>query len=272
MNKTKILSFTSNVFAVLWVVGWFYRTTKKVLAWFYCSIRKVFLALYSGTEKTREKKHIDLNNKAIELKEEGNLVAAIKCLDEAEKLFKTYDVIILKSNYLYENNQRDLGWQLISDLHMETQSSFMGAKEWDSVLKLFNHYVRLEEEMVKLLNKENKLKDVAFHLPGATYLRLLQHLLIGDSDSEPVEDFLNNNANVTISDFMPNTLSEFNLDAYNETYKSCLLSKRKEIIKFAKLMQSKNKKSKQSMLTKQLKELSFHLITLNEKCHEAIKT
>jgi tetratricopeptide (TPR) repeat protein len=228
-------------------------------------------------------KYGDLLKKSTALKKKGDLDSAIIAIDEALKLYRSESAVYKKASYQYLNKQRDKGWKTMTNFHQDIGELILKTTDWKSTWRLFSEYTSVEEDLVKLLKKEKKIKDVAYWLPGSVYARLVQQISIGHEYESQAEYVIDSYANEKISDTVKNPPSEFNIKAYDKAYKDFVLSKKADLLKLSVISNECEEYLLDSIIddhwialqekaASMLKGQRINILKINKLCSQAVNT
>jgi hypothetical protein len=239
--------------------------------------------LYGEHTDDDYEKHNELLKKSTALKKEGNLDGAISTIDEALNLYRNREATYKKANYQYINKQCDDGWKTITNFHQDVGELFLKADDWKSVWHLFSIYAATEEDLVKLLKKEKKVKDISYWLPGSIYAQLIQQTSIGFYKSGKIENMIDMYSQKKLSDFIKKPLPEFNMEAYDKAYSDYVLSTKSNLLNFNNIARELEEfyldrddinewLSLQKSATKALKSQRMGILKINKLCNQAINS
>jgi hypothetical protein len=171
-----------------------------------------------------------LSKEATKLKKEGDLEGAVKKIDEAISIEPSNALVYKKAYYLQLDNKFDEAWKIMESYTSSVRGSILKSNDWKSLRFILIEYASCEENLIKLLKKEKKIKDVLYYSPASEYYNLLA---LGTSHLNDFESALNEHKSGSVSDRKKIKTKDYNLENFDSKYREFISNNNDAIQQFS---------------------------------------
>jgi hypothetical protein len=166
---------------------------------------------------------------ATKLKKNGDLDGAIQKIDKAISIEKSNSSVYKKAYYLQLNNQFDNAWKTMESYTNSVMEALLETNNWDTLRFILIEYASCEENLVKLLKKEKKIKDVLYYSPASDYYNLLA---LGTNYLNDFKGVLDEHMKGSISDRRKIKTKKYNLTGFDSKYREFIAKNSETIQQF----------------------------------------
>jgi len=133
---------------------------------------------------------VDLRNKLIKestaYKKSGDYENAINKINEALEIHKDEKLVYKKSSYLQQSGLSDEAWKVMSSFVDQINTEILNYKlnsveDYLNFYGLFTDFYLAHTDMVKLLKKQKRFKDIIFYGFLSRFYELVGNVRLGDS-------------------------------------------------------------------------------------------
>jgi hypothetical protein len=217
-------------------------------------------------EEDEYDKHLSLLKEATTLKKDGEIDSSLKKIDEAIAIVTTQKAIYKKAYYLQLNSQFDEAWNAMNKYIESINSSLVNNKvNWDNFYSLFLDYVQSHADLIKLLKKEKKIKDVIYYGAISEYLDLLKSLIL------PLRNnllLIEKHQLESVSKRLKIKSKKYNLNGFDKAYSGFIKTHSKELEDLFKVSGKSTAGYPEDSLVELTKLISY-VVVIGEKCSEA---
>lgn len=192
----------------------------------FSDIKKSVIEHYKGDSD----KHASLSKEATKLKKEGDLEGAVKKIDEAISIEPSNALVYKKAYYLQLDNKFDEAWKVMESYTSSVRGSILKSNDWESLRFILIEYASCEENLIKLLKKEKKIKDVLYYSPASEYYNLLA---LGTNHLNDFKIALNEHKSGSVSDRRKIKTKDYNLEDFDSKYREFISNNSDTIQQFS---------------------------------------